>query len=283
MRPVAEAESPEFSRVDLSGVPETMLWPLWNRAAEHRRDDRLIDDPMAAELVAGIDYDFARSFGKPSVFHAIRARVCDDLIRDYLEKRSEDPLVIALGDGLETQLWRIGDERTAWLSVDLPEAISVRQNLLPAHPRAELVTCSALDPAWMDAVPSGAAPFITAAGLLMYFEQAEVRLLLIRIAERFPGAEIFFDTIPPYVSQKTLKGLRLSKHYEAPPMPWGISLDQLPAFIGSVPGLAALSVQDYTDPFPKRIRLYHLLAHISVIRRRYAGGLVHCCVRSPKT
>ena len=35
--------------VDLSGVPETMLWPLWNRAAEMRRADRLIDDPKGFE------------------------------------------------------------------------------------------------------------------------------------------------------------------------------------------------------------------------------------------
>ena len=37
----------EASAVELDGVPETMLWPLWNRGVEHGRDDRLIDDPLA--------------------------------------------------------------------------------------------------------------------------------------------------------------------------------------------------------------------------------------------
>lgn len=270
--------SPPTSAAALFGVPETMLWPLWNRAMEHRREDRLIDDPLAAELVARIDYDFAKRFGKASVFHPIRARICDDLIHRYLEK-SDRPVVVALGDGLETQLWRIGHDRVAWISVDLPEAIEVRQSLLPAHSRSATVACSAFDPAWMDAVPNGASPFITAAGLLMYFEEAEVRCLLTRIAERFPGAEVLFDTITPHISRKTQTGLKVTPHYTVPPMPWGITLDDLPGFLRAIPRLEPVSVQSYADPFPARTRLYRLLSHIPAMRRRYAGGLVHCRIR----
>ena len=72
--------------ITLDGVPETMLWPLWNRAAEMKRTDRLLEDPMAAELVERIDYDFLGHCGKPTAFHLIRARVCDDLIRNYLAR-----------------------------------------------------------------------------------------------------------------------------------------------------------------------------------------------------
>lgn len=273
------AVSPPTPSIALSGVPETMLWPLWNRAMEHRRDDRLIDDPLAADLVGRIDYDFAKRFGKASVFHPIRARVCDDLIRQYLET-SELPVVVALGDGLETQLWRVGHDEVAWISVDLPEAIEVRQSLLPSHPRSAVVDRSALDPTWMDAVPSGASPFISAAGLLMYFEEADVRRLLVRIAERFPGAEVFFDTITPHISNKTRTGLKVTPHYTAPPMPWGITLDDLPDFLGAIPHLQPVSTQSYADPFPARTRLYRLLSHIPVMRRRYAGGLVHCRIGS---
>lgn len=265
----------ETSSIGLSGVPETMLWPLWNRAAEQRREDRLIVDPMAEELVAGIDYDFAERFGKPSVFHPIRARVCDDLIRGYLGRNAGRPVVVALGEGLETQLWRLGEMRLCWISVDLPEAMALRRRLLPAHASASMVESSALDAAWMDAVPKESAPFITAAGLLMYFQEAEVRRLLTDIAERFPAAEIFFDTITPYLSQRTLRGLRVTKHYTAPPMPWGIAVDDLPDFLRSIPGLVPLSVASYADPFPKRTRLYSWLSRIPAIRRRYAASLVH--------
>ncbi|WP_231379171.1 hypothetical protein [Candidatus Solirubrobacter pratensis] len=36
--------------VDLSGVPETVLWTLYHRAEEARRPDAVLDDPLAVEL-----------------------------------------------------------------------------------------------------------------------------------------------------------------------------------------------------------------------------------------
>ena len=270
--------SPKPTKIDLSGMPETMLWPLWNRAMETRRSDRVLADPMAVDLVERIDYDFPGHFRKPTVFHPIRARVCDDLIRRYLSRGLEKPIVVALGEGLDSQLWRLDDDRVRWMSVDLPEAVRVRENLLPSHPRTSSVACSALDPAWMDAVPANAQPFVTAAGLLMYFTEPDVRSLLTLIGERFRGAEIYFDTIPPFLSRKTLKGWRVTKRYTAPPMPWGISYDDIPDFLRSIPNLEPALVQTYADPYPKRTRLFKLLSYIPTVRRAFAGGLVHARV-----
>jgi len=263
------------STIALSGVPETMLWPLWNRAAETRRKDRLIDDPMSADLVERIDYDFARNFGKPTVFHPIRARTGDDLIRDYSHRTRQAGVVVALGEGLETQLWRLGEDAPRWISVDVPEAIDTRECLLPAHPRSNTVAASAMDLDWMDAVPDGAPPFISAAGLLMYFTQTEVRELLTRIAARFPGCEMYFDTITPYFSKQTLRSLKVTKHYTVPPMPWGVTIDDLRTFLSTIPGIEVVSIRSYADPFPKRTRLYKLLSHVGPVRRRFAAGLVH--------
>lgn len=264
--------------VGLSGVPETMLWPLWNRAVETGRRNRILADPMAADLVARIDYDFRRSFGPPSVFHAIRARVGDDLIRAYLQ-RTEDAgapaAVVGLGEGLDTQLWRVDDGRVQWISVDLADAIGVRQRLLPTHPRATAVASSALDPAWMEAVPDRAAPFVSAGGLFMYFEGGQVADLLTRIADRFPGAEVFFDTITPFLSEKSRRGWAVTKHYTAPLMPWGILMEDLPAFLAAIPSLQTVSIQSYTEVFPARTWPFGLLSRLAFLRRRYRCCLVH--------
>ena len=44
----------------LIGVPETMLVPLYARALETQRENGLIRDDHAVEMVAKIDYDFAK-------------------------------------------------------------------------------------------------------------------------------------------------------------------------------------------------------------------------------
>ena len=262
-----------MTRVDLTGVAEPALWTLWNRAMEQRRSDRLVDDPLAVELVARLDYDFPGHFKRPTAYHPIRARVGDELIREYLI-RTESP-VVGLGEGLDSQLWRVDNGRVRWITVDLPEAVRARKRLLPFHPRASQIAVSVLDHGWMDAVPADSRPFLAAAGLLMYFGEDDVRSLLTRIGERFPGAEIFFDTIPPFVSRRTLKGARITALYTAPPMPWGITVDDLAGFLGSIPNLEPVRVQTYADPFPQRMRLYWLLSHIGPVRRAFAGGLAH--------
>ncbi|MEM7278602.1 MAG: class I SAM-dependent methyltransferase [Pseudomonadota bacterium] len=263
----------DYKSLDLQGVPETMLWPLWNRAAEMRRKNRLIDDPISAELVERIDYDFRRNFGSPSVLHAIRARYSDDLVRKYIKNCKGRPTVIGLGDGIDTQAWRIDDPSVQWVSVDVPQAIKVRRNLLPKHANAMLIESSALSPSWFSEVSVEAPPFVSAAGLMMYFEEREVACLLAMIADWFPDATVFFDTIPPIFSRKTMRGYKLTKHYTAPPMPWGVEVDEVASFINQVPGIRSVSAKTYAEPYPDRLRIYHWLSRFRSFRR-LAPGLV---------
>src|SRR5262245_5599121 len=114
----------------LSGVPETMLWPLYNRAAEARRPDARLRDGLAAQIAAAIDYDYARAFGKPDFFHTLRAITIDRLLTDWIA-RHPGGQVVGLGEGLETQARRVDDGRVRWLSVDLPQAVAVRRRFLP--------------------------------------------------------------------------------------------------------------------------------------------------------
>ena len=268
-----------MKKVDLKDVPETMLWPLWNRAYETNLKDRLIVDPLSANLVNSIDYDFAGSFNKPNRGHGIRARVGDDLVSAYLSRNADNACVIALGEGLETQYWRLQQPNIPWFSVDVASAIAVRKRLLPETVHMHYLACSALDFSWMDNIPNNKVLFISAMGLLMYFQPDEVTRLLTAIAEKFPGAEIFFDAIPRYFSKTTLKGLQLTKTYRAPPMPWGININEIPKFIKSIPALELISVQTYAEPFPSAMRLYWLLSFIPPFKHRFAPSLVHVKVQ----
>jgi O-methyltransferase involved in polyketide biosynthesis len=263
--------------IHLDGVPETMLIPLWNRASDAGGPDPLLDDPMAVELVRRIDYDFAGRFGRPSVTHAIRSRYSDELIRRFLA-RHPAAVVVALGEGLETQLWRVDDGSVRWYSIDLAPAVAARRRLLPAHPRNVPIEGSALDLAWLDAVPAGVPVFVSAAGLLMYFQPSEVATLLRAIAGRFAGGELFFDSIPPWFSRKTLRGWALSTRYTAPPMPFGLRLMDVPALFGQAPGLVPLEVLTYAEPYPDRMRFFALVSRIGWLKRRIAPGLIHAAI-----
>ena len=190
----------------LSGVSETMLWALHHRASEATRPDGVLADPDSARIRAAIDYDFVGRFGTPAGSLGARAAAIDGALRHWLIQHP-DGVVVSLGEGLETQARRVDNGQMRWLSVDLPEAICLRERFLPPTDRFRHVAVSALDEAWMDAVDPSASVFVVAQGLLMYLEPTQVRQLFIAIATRFPGAEMVFDVVPRWFANLTLKGL----------------------------------------------------------------------------
>jgi O-methyltransferase involved in polyketide biosynthesis len=46
-------------KISLSGVSETLLGPLWNRAKLSREHNSVLNDTKAIELLEKIDYDFS--------------------------------------------------------------------------------------------------------------------------------------------------------------------------------------------------------------------------------
>lgn len=249
----------------LRGVPETTLWTLHNRASEAARPDALIHDPWAVELRRSIDHPYQRAFGRPSQSHPLRALCFDQVMREFL---AEHPggTVVSLGEGLETGFWRIADPLVHWVSVDLPEIIALREQLLPTEPQVRNVARSALDRSWMDAVEPDADVLISAQGLLMYLPPADVFALITDCARRFPDGRMVFDTIPRWLHRRTLRGWRLSPTYTAPPMPFGISVSQLAQLPQRLPAVATL-----TDlQLPRGRGLWGwpapLLGHLPVLR-----------------
>lgn len=163
---------PHVAGVELADVSETTLWTLYQRASEASRPDCVLHDPMAVELVEAIDFPFVERFGASTgwaQWQALRARTFDREVRRFLHDHP-DGTVIALGEGLETQFWRVNNGRVRWISVDLPPVIELRQRLLPSPPRHELRASSVVDGAWLDELDGMAGVMVTAQGLPMYLE-----------------------------------------------------------------------------------------------------------------
>jgi O-methyltransferase involved in polyketide biosynthesis len=259
--------------VELDGVPETLLWTLWHRAAEARRPDAVLEDPLALELVERIDYPFEERFGSVSALvaqgQALRSLCFDREVRRFCAAHPGGT-VVALGEGLETAFARTDDGRMRWLGVDLPETVALREALLGDEgPRHRALACSALDPEWMDAVDPDAGVLITAQGLLMYLRPRDVHELLRTCAARFGGQAMVFDTAPRVFTALARRGaLRTPGGFVAPPMPWGMDAGGRRALARSVPGIAAIDEL----PLPRgRGRVWSALAPLAT-RVPVVGG-----------
>ncbi|MEM6301595.1 MAG: class I SAM-dependent methyltransferase [Pseudomonadota bacterium] len=219
--PVANAKP---SAPGLRAVPETMLWTLYSRATAAQRYPEHYPDPRAVEIYESIDYDYRRSFGRPSSFAALRARAFDRALEQFLET-TDKPVIVNLGEGLETQRYRVRAPGAVWLSVDLPESIEVRERYIKADRSHRHIAMSALDERWLERVPAGRPVYVSAQGLLMYLQPEDVRGLLRTVAASFKDWTMVFDTVPHWLSRMSLAvgGIPLTLSYRVPPMPWGVN------------------------------------------------------------
>lgn len=230
----------------LTGVSETALLTLNGRAHQAALPDAIISDPMAIELrdalatEFGVDYE---KFGRRGQEMALRSLAVDGGTIEYLRSHPK-ATIVALAEGFQTSFWRLDrkvpDPQFHWISVDLPPVIELRERLLPSSPRITNLGQSALDYSWMDRVDTEHGVFVTAEGLLMYLQPDEAMDLIRECAKRFPGGRMFFDLPPTMVKKFAPKGIRASKHYRVPPMPFSLSINQLRALVGKVPGLKAV-------------------------------------------
>lgn len=233
----------------LTGVSETALMTLNGRAHQARQADAIIDDPMAIRLAGAIHCDFDK-FGRRGQEMALRSLAFDRCAIQYLTKHPA-ATVVALAEGLQTSFWRLNsalpNAQFRWTTIDFPPIIELRQRLLPSSPRITNLAQSALDYSWMDEVDTSFGVHITAEGLLMYLQPDDAMGLIAECAKRFPDGQLVFDLPPVLLKKVAPKGLRATRRYRFPPMPFSLSVSQLANLVNTVPGIEAV----HDLPIPK--------------------------------
>jgi O-methyltransferase involved in polyketide biosynthesis len=228
--------------IDLSGVPETLLWNLGRRAVA-ARSGGLLDDPLAIEVAGRLEYDFADGTQGAS-WHAVRVATFDDAVRRFLSAHPAGT-VVALGEGLETQFWRVDNQRVSWLTVDLPVVLDLRRQVLPEGPRQRSHAGSALDLDWADQLDPAAPTLITAQGLLPYFQRGEVHALIGAIADRVPGSTFVFDVVPAKMLEMVRKGQGRERDQAVELWSWVFTAQERAA-LGAIGGVAG--IRDLVPP-----------------------------------
>lgn len=193
---------PKIHAEELSAVSETMLATLYMRALESQRPNGLIRDPVACAMVERIDYDFSRfkMDAEDQAGACLRLRQFDRFTQAFL-KVHPNGVVVHIGCGLDTRFDRVDNGQVTWYDLDLPPVMALRRKLIPETSRSRFIARSALDLAWLDEVRAhvGRPYLFMAEGVFMYFEEADMRRLVLALRERFPGAELVFDICSPLI------------------------------------------------------------------------------------
>ena len=190
---------PSKEPVQLSGITETLLIPLWARAVETRRPDAIVRDPKALAIYESLDYDFSKFDGAwmTQTGIAIRTKLLDEGTTDFI-CRHPKAVVINLGAGLSTRFSRLDNGTIRWYEVDLPEVIGLRRLFFRETKRYRFIAGSVMEPSTLECIAAGRHPvLVLAEGLFMYFPEEDVQAVFHRLSKCFPKAEILLEMLAP--------------------------------------------------------------------------------------
>ena len=187
-------------KIEKNTVQETLIIPLYARKVCSELYPNLYQDETAVRLINEIDYDFsdadknARSlmqrFGSLEV--AMRQNDLAFEVKDYL-KIHPNAAVVNLGCGLDSTGRSCDNGSCKIYNLDFPDVISVRNELLPAGEREENIPCDLNNTEWFRKIDSSSGAVFFASGVFYYFLTEQVKALVQKMADAFPGDVLVFD------------------------------------------------------------------------------------------
>jgi len=131
----------------------------------------------------------------------MRMKRFDDQVRGFMA-RNPNGAVVHIGCGLDTRFQRVDNGSVEWFDIDLPAVTGVRERLIQVQTgRYHCLGKSILEDEWISEVIrcKPRSFMFVAEGVLEYFEQAQVKALVLKLKEHFPGCELVCDVSTPFV------------------------------------------------------------------------------------
>ncbi len=202
----------------IGDVASTSFITLYCHAFETLSVNPILSDPKSVEIMTALNKTFSRSgdtlvkalvtgaLDRRLVVHiAIRAKKYDEYARDFLEKYPEG-VIVNIGCGLDSRFLRVDNGKAIFYDLDLPEIIRIRKDFFEETERYHLIASSVLDGDWMAVVRQHRGPFLfMAEGVFMYLEARDVRLLVLKLQETFPGSELVCEVVNAFWLRPPLK------------------------------------------------------------------------------
>ena len=263
---------------NLSGVPETLLVPLWARAVEMKHSNPIVKDDKALEIMEQINYDFGKldeddKNWPTQVSVVVRTGLLDKAVKVFMDK-NPDGFILNIGCGLDTRFYRLDNGSIQWYDLDLPESLQIRKQFFEETDRYKMIPKSVFDYSWINEINVNKPVLIIIEGTLMYFTEREVEELMNKLVISFKSAEMLIEiTTPPMVKQSKEEDI-INKQYQInATLKWGVQNGkELEKFNNHI---KFIEEWHYFDFHRDRLKVIRWLSIIPPFKIRYGNRIVH--------
>ena len=250
-------------KVNVTGVPETMVQTLYARAKETKKQNAKIKDEIAVELVEKLDYDFSKADKDKAMNCGVIARtiVLERRVLKYLEKH-ENTVVINIACGLDTRCYRMKEKYLRWYNIDLPETMKIRSQFLTETGPVYQIAKSAMDESYIDDIDYHSGNILVIIeGLTMYLCEKDIRKMFSIIEKSFQKITVMVETMSPFVvkhmKEKSIEGSNAK-------FTWGVKNGMELQRI--VPEFSVQQEVSLVEGMKELMPIYHVLAKIPIVQ-----------------
>lgn len=191
-----------MKKINISGVPETMLQTMYARAKETKKANPIIFDEKAVQIVESMDYDFSLADQDAPMENGVIARtiLLDQMVSSFLDKH-RNAVVINIACGLDTRCYRNEGKFAKWYNIDLPMTIDIRKRFMEEKgPKIYQIEQSAMDETWSEKIEYRDEPvLVVIEGITMYLTEKDVKKIFDIIAHKFQHATVLVETMNSFI------------------------------------------------------------------------------------
>ena len=250
-------------KVNVTGLPETMIQTLYARAKESGKENAKIHDDMAVEMVSRLDYDFSKADQDKAMSYGVIARtiVLDEMVEKYLSGHP-NTIVVNIASGLDTRCYRMQGKYVRWYNVDLPETMKIREKFITENGSISQIAKSAMDASYIDDIEYGGENvLVIIEGLSMYLSEADVLQMMSIIEKTFRKVTVMIETMSPFVvkhiKEKSIEGSHAK-------FTWGVKNGT--ALAALLPDFRLVEEHGLTEGMAVFVPIYKVLDKLTVVR-----------------
>ncbi|ALQ40843.1 methyltransferase [Fusobacterium hwasookii ChDC F174] len=184
-------------KIKLDGVAETLLITLNARAKDYKNPKSVLHDKKSFEIASQLDYDFKKFDTAWASYYGILARayIMDEEVKKFIEKYP-DCVIVSIGCGLDTRFERVDNGKITWYNLDLPEVIETRKSFFKENDRVKNISKSVFENEWTkEVITDNKELLIISEGVIMYFDESEVKKILETLVNNFKKFELHLDLL----------------------------------------------------------------------------------------
>ncbi len=177
----------------MNNVNKTLYIPLYGKSFVSRKGI-ILSDKTAEKIWESVNFPLkGKSKSKwLSFYMGMRAHVFDKWVKEKISNLT-DCVVLHLGCGLDSRIYRVGEKNCLWYDVDFPSVIKERKKYYEETELYKMLETDITELSWLDKIPNVKNAVVVMEGIAMYVDTNALNGLFSVLSARFDNLSIFVD------------------------------------------------------------------------------------------